>query len=576
MLSLSLATVCAAQTPPLPALPAQDAEPTLPAEPAQPAEPAPAAGPTPPAEPAPTAQPVPTDVTVGRFTVEDADPKFAAATDRILSKLRDHPVAPETIRAAAAEIQRIYVDHGRFLTLVSVPSQDVAAGGELRLRVIHRAIRSVDVTGIPKQYRARVLAFVAPLVGRASLTRAQFERAVLIAGTLPALNLKSTLQEGATDDAVILVLKGGYRAFTSLFSVDNAYPASVGRTSATLVSAYNPGARFVDEVSLALSTAADADGLSSRSPRRLLEAAARLPVGIGGGEIDVRYTWSAINPTSIPESDADIGLLDTASTYKRAALRATYPFIKSVGTSLVGAAGFDATSLIQTANPYGSSLFKDQLRVLRLGLALERFFNPATQASLGVDLSEGLNGLGSRSPADATADAPLSQAGASNTFTKWEAHAMLHRALAAKLAAELQLRAQYVATHPLLLTEKFTLGGPTDLSAYDYANFSGDRGWVGRAELQHTIKWNHGSTTNAAQTYLFAARGEVVNLGAIAPEPRTEIGAAAGLGLRDSLGRTGASLGPVEVSGELARQINPSSIPGPEHWRVNFAVYVHF
>ena len=519
---------------------------------------------------------MPTDVTVGRFTVEDADPKFAAATDRILSKLRDHPVAMEAIRAAAAEIQRIYVDHGRFLTLVSVPSQDVADGGEFRLRVIHRAIGSVDVTGIPKQYRARVLAFVAPLVGLASLTRAQFERAVLIAGTLPALNLKSTLQAGATDDAVILVLNGAYRAFTNLVSVDNAYPAAVGRTSATLISAYNPAAQFVDQVSLALSSAADADGLGSRSLRRLLEAAVRAPFGLSGGEIDVRYTWSAINPTALPESDADIGLLDTASTYKRAAIRATYPFIKSSGTSLVGAAGFDATSLVQTANPYGSSLFDDQLRVLRLGLALERLFNPATQASVGIDLSEGLNGLGSRSPADATANAPLSQPGASNAFTKWEGHATLRQELPAKLAAELQLRAQYVATHPLLLTEKFTLGGPTDLSAYDYANFSGDRGWVARAELQHTIKWDRGSTSNATQTYLFAARGEVVNLGAIASEPRTEIGAAAGLGLRDSLGRTGASLGPVDVSGELARQINPPSIPGPAHWRVNFAVSLHF
>src|SRR5271166_1773030 len=103
LLSLSSAAVCAAQTA---SQAAQDAQAV------------------------PAAQTAQTDVTVGRFTVEDADPKFAADADRILSTLRGHPVAVEAIQAAAAEIQRIYVDHGRFLTLVSVPSQDVAVGGE--------------------------------------------------------------------------------------------------------------------------------------------------------------------------------------------------------------------------------------------------------------------------------------------------------------------------------------------------------------------------------------------------------------------------------------------------------------
>ena len=263
----------------------------MPALPAAPAEPA---APTVPAAPA-----VPADLTIGRFVVDGADARLAAETDRILSVLRGHAVTLEATRAAAAKIQQRYVARGYFLTLVSVPPQDHVNGGEFRLRVIHRAIVKVDVEGIPKKYRARVRAFLAPVMGRPSLTRAQFQRAVLLASALPTLNLKSTLETGATDDEVTLVLTGEYRAFTSVISVDNAMPAIVGRNSATLFSAYNPAEPFVDQVSLALSSAADADGLGSHSPRRLVETAVRTPLGISGGELDFRYTWSAINPTSL-------------------------------------------------------------------------------------------------------------------------------------------------------------------------------------------------------------------------------------------------------------------------------------
>ncbi len=270
-------------------------------------------------------------------------------------------------------------------------------------------------------------------------------------------------------------------------------------------------------------------------------------------------------------------MLDTNSTYKRAAIRASYPLIKIRYTSLVATAGFDATSLTQSANPFAASLFDDHLRVLRLGLAVDQVFAIKTAASLGIDLSRGIHGLGSRSAVEATAESPLSQVGADDSFTKWEGHGSLHRELPGKFAADLQARAQYVAKHPLLLAEKFTLGGPTDLSAYDFANFSGDRGWVARAELQNTQTWNHGKATSLAQGYLFAARGEVVNL-----ECRPQLCRALSLvprrasGLRASFGRTGASLGPVDVSAELARQLDAEPTPGPSHWRVNFSVSMRF
>jgi hemolysin activation/secretion protein len=114
------------------------------------------------------------------------------------------------------------------------------------------------------------------------------------------------------------------------------------------------------------------------------------------------------------------------------------------------------------------------------------------------------------------------------------------------------------------------------LSAYDVGSFSGDRGWVTRFELQRT--WNAAAAEAAQveQAYLFAARGDVMSLAAGTEAAHTDIGNAAGLGLRFSRARVGAHAGPLDVSAEAARQFNPASSGRDDAWRLNFAASLRF
>ncbi len=508
-------------------------------------------------------------VTVSRFVLEDSDPKLLAIAARTLSPLSGHPVPLLEIYAAVAGVEQNYVDGGHFFTRIIVPPQHLRDGGELRLAVIHGFIEWVDVDDIPETLHTRVSAVLAPLLNNPSITRGAFERALLVLNDIPNLKLKASLRPGPADGSVILVLRGEYRAFTRELAIDNSLPALLGQTSATLSVEYNSGSEPIDQLYLTASGPLTSNPFGSSSPRSLILGGLRSAVGISGAAIDANLTWSATKPKSSQ------GTIDTESTYQRGSLHGAFPLVKSRASTLIAEATLDATSETQHAPQFGTTLYDDELRVMRLGLAADHVFSTRLQASAGLKLSRGVHALGSRALSEATVSDPLSQAGASDVFTKWEWRGALHSEVpVVRAALDLQLRGQR-AGRPLLLSEKFTMGGPIDLSAYDAASFSGDQGWVARGELQRNLEGHLGAVNALAQAYLFAAHGEVEMRQPTAVERRTSVGSAVGVGARASSLRRGF-FRPVSLSAELARQTNPFSAAMPDHWRVSVSLTADF
>lgn len=515
-------------------------------------------------------------LTIGRFAIEGAEPALARKTEQLLGPLRNHPVSVAEVRAAAQRLQRAYVDHGRFLTHVELPAQQVPEGGEFSIQIVHGFIERIDADGVPRPLRARVLAFLMPLVGQTAITAARYERAVLLANDLPNADLHVTMRTGAVPGGVILVVKGHYRPISGYFSVDDYMPSFLGRTSATVSAAYNP-TRYVDQIYATASASVDVDPFLSSSPHRYLETGFRGGIGTSGAELDFHYLWAMSNPPlSAGGGDFGNAFLDTAGAFRRVALRVAYPLLKTSATTLTVDAGFDATAEFQLTNPFANALYADHLRVLRLGFDARHRYSASTELEFGIDLSQGIDAFGSRGPAQATPTVPLSQPGASDVFTKWEWHGSLRHELPRGFALGFSTRGQYTAGRPLLLAEKFVLGGPNDLSAYDFADFSGDRGWMARAELQRLITWQHAEAVDALQPYGFAARGEVVNLEPLGLAHGTDIGSSVGVGIRGLLDRGARGWGPVEIGAEVARQLNPDSDGLPNRWRVNLAATVRF
>jgi hemolysin activation/secretion protein len=509
------------------------------------------------------------DVTISRFILDGADPALAALADRRLAPLRNRRVPVDAIYAAVAELEQEYVDEGHFLTRVVIPPQHVADGSEMTLRVIHGFIQWLDLDGVPAAQRLRVSSILTPLTHNSGITRRQFERALLVAGDLPGLTLRASLRTGPEVGAVILVLAGEPKSDHGQIAVDNTLPTLLGGASATLSSAYTADWGPIDQLYFTGSAPVSTNSFSADSPRTLVAGGVRSAMGVGGAGVDANITWSRTKPKSSP------GVLATESTFDRAALRGTYPLVKTRATTFIAYAAFDATAEQETAPQFGRILYDDQLRVFRVGLSAVHVFNRAWQGSASLDVSKGLHALGSRGPGEESPGDPLSQQGASDTFTKWEWYGSLRRDLGSTMVVELQAHGQQ-ASRPLLLAEKFVLGGSADLSAYDSASFSGDRGWAIRGEFQRRVDWHVTSWLGNGQVYVFGARGEVVLFEPTAAERPASTASSAGLGIRTTNGMAGETVGPVEVNTEFAREFNSGYGEPPDRWRAHFSLVFHF
>lgn len=502
---------------------------------------------------------------IGAVAVEGGDPALAAETAAITAPLRGRTVSIAAIYAAAAAIEQLYAARGYFLTRVVIPPQDARHGGTLRLRVIEGFVEAIDTSRLSARVRGRVDAVTAGLVGVRRLTLALFERKLLLAGDIPGLALRSTLEPGASPGAVRLILNGEHRPLGAELSIDNSLPKSLGATSATLSAAFQSVAGFGELAYITASGSPSNGWLASEGSRRLVAAGIILPVGTDGLTFNAEATLSDTHPRSGP------GMLETASTLRRLAFRLAYPLIRSRSTNLTLRGALEVADERQSAPLFDITLYDDRLRPIRIGVDLAHVVAlTGTSVSFGLDFSQGFHWLGSRGRTDATFNQPLSRLGGSDVFSKLEFRARLNQTLLWNFALELSGRAQYALTGPLLNSERFTLGGPRSLSALDSGLLAGDSGWLVRAELQYSAFIPPGPAGQGVLVpYLFASRGQAVNLRPTAVEHRTVGATNVGAGVRSTVIPAELPFGPraIDLGLEGARQIGDG--PGNDGWRVN-------
>ena len=166
---------------------------------------------------------------------------------------------------------------------------------------------------MPERVRALVAARMASLIGRRHIKLEEIERRLLIAGDVPGLRLKSTLERGKTTGGVRLVLEGTHQVVTATATVDNRLPASLGTwtygTNVALNSPFGFGEQFYGS---AHSGGDPSETFDPASPLRVLGAGAVLPLGLDGWTVNPEYTYSRTLPEPAVGGLANLGPL-TAS-----------------------------------------------------------------------------------------------------------------------------------------------------------------------------------------------------------------------------------------------------------------------
>ncbi|MBP2551845.1 hemolysin activation/secretion protein [Neorhizobium galegae] len=476
-------------------------------------------------------------VTPAGLEVEGGLPAMAATTREIEARLRGHRVSGADLFAAARDLERAYAEAGYVLVRVSLPPQTIVDHAPLRLLVTDGFIQRVDTTGVPAGVRPRVDAYAAPLVGRTGITRAQIERQLLLAGDTPGLALRSTIKAGDKTGAAILVLEGRYDPVAVTLSAGNGQSDALGDYTVGIGADLNNLAglgeisyfRFSGYPGLT-------DGhLFAEYPRnRQMVAGILLPLGFDGMALNVEATDSRNRP------DND-DLLEIDDHYRRLSTRLSYQWIRSRAFNTATELSLDVIDERQTLDfgGTGSPFTRDSLRVVRLGQS----FDSLTAASASIDgrvtASFGLDALGARS---ATADLPLTRAGAEPDFQKLDASLRYRQALLKRLDFTAAVRGQASFGQALPSSEQIGLGGSGALSSFDSSSLQGDSGVMARLDLALPMPLVSRSPDRLMDgvwaPYVFAAAGIVELAAPTALEHKVIRGASLGLGIKLNLAET--------------------------------------
>jgi hemolysin activation/secretion protein len=504
---------------------------------------------------------------LGDVVLTNGDPEIAEAAEREIVPLRGRTVKVSEVYEAAARIEAAYAKRGFFLTRVVVPPQTVRPGGQLIMRVVHGYVEAVDTSGLPPHVAARVAQLTTSVVGQRRLLLSSFERRLLLAAEVPGLTLRTVLTPGTEPGAVRLAFTGDHRVLTGDLTGDNAASRVLGTSSITASARLNSAFGYGEQFYAQVGGAPGFGFVTKDSPRRVFGGGFAMPIGIEGLVLNADALYSDTVPRVSPSQ------LPTRASFTRLSLRLSQPLVRTRLNTLVARLSFDATEERQVAPTFDNApLYTDRTRALRLGLDWTRVVvDTGTLIAVGADLSRGIGGLGSRSPASAPALNPLSRLGARDDFAKLELRLRLVQQLGRGFGLELSGRAQRALSGPLLNAERFSLGGPRALSAFDTGAFVGDHGWLARAEMFYDAGALFAGVVTTP--YLFAARGQVINVRPTAAEAKVLSANAIGLGARFAVPIEAARS--AEIGVEAARQFDDNRLR-PDEWRINVNASLRF
>jgi hemolysin activation/secretion protein len=436
-------------------------------------------------------------------------PALVAATAELEARLTGRKVSGADVFAAARDLEAAYAKAGYVLVRVILPPQQLVNGGRLKLVVVDGFIERIETKDVPERVRARIMHLVGPLTGRRGLMLAEIERRVLLAGDTPGVILRSTLAPGKAEGATVLVIDAKYQAVSETLTFDNTLSKSLGGTTLGAGLDFNSIAGLGELIYLRASGHPEGgdNGFFDTYPRnRTLAAGFILPLWVDGLTFNAEYTDARTTPLAVAG-------VQTTDTFDRLSLRLRYAWLRGRIANFNSEVSFDAQdetqSLFVAAVPVPLSL--DRLRIVRFANDGDVLTPWGATISGRATASFGIDGLGARSAADASAILPLSRLGADASFQKFDITLGYAQTLLEHLAVNVAARAQTSFGQPLLRSEQIGIANTSGLSAFDAGTVVGDEGYVVRGEL--SSPWSVPLPTAAlgvvAAPYIFGAYGEV-------------------------------------------------------------------
>ena len=406
------------------------------------------------------------------------------------------------IRDRAAAILR---DAG-YIAAVEVPEQRID-NGVVRFRVLMAKLVDLRVRGDAGRNERLIARYLEPLTTQEVFNTRVAERHLLLAGDLPGTNVRLALRPAGTvpgevvGEVTVVRLPGLID-----LNLQNYGSEAVGRGGALLRGQVYGLTGLGDRTTLAFYTTADF------VEQQTLQLAHDFRVGGQGLQIGGQLTYSWAQPQLFDPA------LNIKSRTLYATLEASYPFVRTLRSTLRGTVGLDVVD--QEVDFATLPFSEDRLRILfgRLGfeaVAPRRArqpidpLGPRWRFEAGVEVRQGLPGLGASdgcnadfSDCTAPGRVPPSRLEGRPDATVLRAEAKGEFRLVRNVSFYLGGVAQ-IASDPLFAFEEFSAGNYTVGRGYDPATLAGDRGAGIQAELRFGRLAPQSEDDLAVQPYLF-------------------------------------------------------------------------
>jgi len=463
---------------------------------------------------------------------------FVPATEPYLAR----PLNGDDLRALATNVANVLRSRGYVFASAWVEPQAIAHG-ILRVSADEGRIDRVRFVG-------RELPAVARALGGLSdgqpVTAARLQRALLLAGDLPGIDVRDSRYEQQNGRG-LLTVEPVRRGTESYANIDNYGSGSSGPI------------RFRGRLSLN-DLAAGGDQLTIRTTLTPLDPRELATLGgVYSTVLDRQGTVATLSGSLTRVRPGErYRRLDLDGGSVSANIGLMRPLVRTVEANLWASADL---SLRDSEQERSAVLLRDD-RVASLALGLSGYaLVKGGWLSGRVTFRQGLDILGATEAGDPLA----SRRDGDGVFSKAEAYVEWSVPVVPRVSIRLAAEGQ-LASRPLLSSEEFGIGGPRFGRAFEFSERRGDQGAAGLVELQYRVPGKFGPVDDV-EIYGFVDGGTVDNL-------RGRSGgdlASAGGGVRFDLGRV------FDAEFELAAPLDETRFEtGNKNPRLSFSISARF
>jgi hemolysin activation/secretion protein len=499
-------------------------------------------------------QPVPPDAKAIRFKLSKLVIEGATvySESELLSpyqKLLGSEISLSEIYQIASSLTAKYRNDGFILSRVIVPVQSIEQG-EVHLKAIEGYISKVTVQGA-EDWRKLVQSYAEKIKRSRPLKSSVLERYLLFMNDLPGAFARATIKPSESEPgASEMTVQFTQQKIQGGLSADNRGGEQLGPARLSADVSLNSVLGLQESTTVRVVGSGDEKmkfGSFSHEER----------IGPDGG----KYNVSAAIVRSKPKELLFVPLNQETSS-ESFALTYIYPLIRSRSQNLFLRGTFSFYN--GKTELFGVEDTRDRIRTFRLGATYDRADSWNGVNLLDIELSQGVNGLGSSD----NNDMMLSRPNGRVDFTKGTIYAARLQTLTQRLSVLAAVNAQYAWTD-LLSSELFSFGGEQFGRGYDPSEMVGDHGIAGKLELRYTDTLPVGFPASFT-LYGFYDIGVVYQRTTVGNDS-SESAASVGVGLRVNLGQYISGFG--ELAQPLTRDV---SAEGNRDSRVYGGVSIRF